>query len=141
VVSDVSGVPYIGAITSISQDSPISISLSGFKDAVELALEWVIPWRRRNAEALAALKVRQQELQNERAAIENHQLAVALATSKLELAERMLATFDREHSMSDRRRQRVLQQFVTGIDLMSNTSLEFRAAGPSSGNETQLTRQ
>jgi Outer membrane efflux protein len=139
--SEASGVPYRGTITSISQDSPISISLSGFKEAVELALEWVIPWRRQNAERLAALKLRQQELENEKATIENRRLQVELATSKFELAERMLATIDQDHSMSDRRRQRLLQQFVHGIDQMSKTSIEFRAIGPSSGDDTKLTRQ
>lgn len=48
--SEATGQPYRGAITSISQDSPVSISLAGLKEAVELALEWVIPWRRRHAE-------------------------------------------------------------------------------------------
>jgi hypothetical protein len=43
--------------------------------------------------------------------------------------------------MSGRRRQRLLQQFVTGIDQMSKTSIEFRAIGPSSGDDTRLTRQ
>lgn len=140
-VSDVSGRPYSGTITSISQDSPISISLSGFKEAVDLALEWVIPWRRRNAELLAVQKLRQHELENEKATIQNRQLEVELAASKLALAERMLATFDRDHSMSDRRRQRLLQQFVTGIDQMSKTSIEFKAIGGSSGNDDALTRQ
>lgn len=139
--SEASGTSYRGAITSISQDSPIAISLSGLKEAVDLALEWVIPWRRENAERLAALKVRQQELENEKASIHNRQLQVNLAASKLELAERMLATFDRDHALSVRRRQRLLQQFVTGIDQMSTTLLEFHAIGPSSGDDTRLMRQ
>ena len=139
--SEVSGLPYRGTVTSISQDSPISISLQGFKEAVELALEWVIPWRRRNAEKLAELKMRQQELENEKAAIEIRQLEVALASSKLELAKRMLATFDRNHKMSSRRRQQLLQQFLTGIDQMSKASIEFRAIGPSSGDETRFLKQ
>lgn len=139
--NEASGTPYSGAIASISQDSPISISLSGLKEAVDLALEWVIPWRRENAERLAALKMRQQELENEKAAIHNRQLQVSLAASKFELAERMLATLDRDHGLSPRKRQRLLQQFVTGIDQMSRTSIEFRAIGPSSGDETRLMRQ
>jgi hypothetical protein len=84
-------------------------------------------------------KLRQQELENEKATIQNRQLEVELAASKLALAERMLATFDRDHSMSDRRRQRLLHQFVTGIDQMSKTSIEFKAVSGSSGDDNALT--
>jgi len=138
--SEALGQPFRGTISSISQDSPISISLTGFKEAVELALEWVIPWRRQNAEKLAALKLRQQELENEKAMIENRRLEVELFDSKFQLAEHMLATFERDHSMSDRRRHRLLQQFLAGIDQMSRTSIEFRAIGPSSEDDTMTRR-
>ena len=38
VVSDVSGKPFDRSIKSISQQSPVSISLTGFREAIELAL-------------------------------------------------------------------------------------------------------
>jgi hypothetical protein len=139
--SDASGLPYLGRISSISQDSPVTISLSGLKDAVELALDWVIPWRRENAKRIAELERRRREAEIEKASIENRQLEVALAASKLELAERMLAHFDPDHTISVRRRQRLLQQLVHGIDAMSKTTLEFKAIGPGPQDETRLTRQ
>ena len=137
--SEVSGTPYQAIISSISQDSPISISLTGLKEAVELALDWVIPWRRKNAEILSTLKLRQQEIENEKASIQNRQLRVSLVDSEINLAKQMLETLDRHHLMSDRHRQRLLQQFVTGIDQMSKTSIEFKALDPKSGDDNRLT--
>jgi hypothetical protein len=137
--SEVSGTPYQAIISSISQDSPISISLTGLKEAVELALDWVIPWRRKNAEILSTLKLRQQEIENEKASIQNRQLRVSLVDSEFNLAKQMLETLDRHHLMSDRHRQRLLQQFVTGIDQMSKTSIEFKALDPKSGDDNRLT--
>ena len=135
VANEASGRPFRGAISSISQHSPISISLQGFKEAVELALDWVIPWRRKHAEALAALRMRQQEIEVERASIQNRQMEVALAASKVELAERLLKVCDPNQKLSSRHRERLLQQLVTGIDLMSKTTVEFLAVGPKSAVE------
>ncbi|HEY6253210.1 MAG TPA: vWA domain-containing protein [Candidatus Angelobacter sp.] len=134
-VRDATGQEYAPRITSISQDSPISISLSGFKEAIELALEWVIPWRRKNAELLAHLKLRQTEIEIEKATIQNREAEVALARSKIELAEKMLALYDPDHTLSSRRRQRLLHQFITGIDHMSRSVMEFKAISPSSEDD------
>jgi len=68
------GRPYNGAIKSISHDSPITVSLTGFKEAADLASEFIVPWRRKNAEQLAKLKVKQAEIDIEKARLENHKL-------------------------------------------------------------------
>lgn len=119
--------PYLGIINSISQDSPISISLTGFKEAVDLVLEWVIPWRRKNAERLAALKLKQQEIELEKSQIENQQREIDLARSKLDLAEHLLSSIDPNGTLSERNRKRLLQQYVLGIDQLCKTSIEFKA--------------
>jgi hypothetical protein len=64
---------------------------------------------------------------------------VSLVDSEFNLAKQMLETLDRHHLMSDRHRQRLLQQFVTGIDQMSKTSIEFKALDPKSGDDNRLT--
>lgn len=127
--------PYNATINSISQDSPISISLTGFKEAVELALELVIPWRRKYAEQIAMQKLRENELENKKRELENHRCEVELANAKLDLAERMLATLDPNHKKSDKYRKQLLHQFIIGIDQMSKTTMEFKSAGPNYEND------
>lgn len=153
--SDASGVPYQGAIRSISQSSPISISFAGLREAVEIALEWVIPWRRENAQKIAALKVRQAELENlslearvakeraeaESARAKNRQMEVDLVSSKFALAERILDSLDPDRLLSIARRQKILKDLVNGIDRMSEASMEFKPDGPSTLlASSQLTR-
>jgi hypothetical protein len=130
---------YLGSVSSISQDSPISINLAGLKEATELALTYVIPWRRKNAERLAQLEVRKRELEIER---EERNLAlhlydaeqrklellrqqVDLSMSKLELAERMLKAIDPDSQLRGENRKRALAGFIESIDRLSSTRLEF----------------
>jgi|SRR5208282_2770445 hypothetical protein len=124
------GLPFRGKINSISQSSPISISLSGLKEAVELALEWVIPWRRENAKRIANAKARQAEIQNERD-------SVHLMDEKLALAERMLTVV--APKARGTQRQAVLRQLLEGIDRMSEASVDFaQQATPGSGRPTLI---
>jgi hypothetical protein len=55
-----------GAVSSISQDSPISVNLSGLKESAELFLEWVVPSRRRFAEEMRQLEIQRRRLENEK---------------------------------------------------------------------------
>lgn len=150
--SDAAGMRYLGTISSISQDSPISISLTGLKEALELALEWVIPWRREHAKQLAARQLERIEIENrtleakqredvKKAEIENRQREVELAASKMELAERMLKSLYPRNKLSTQRRMRLLQLLVSGIDHLSKTSMEFKVIGPASQDATELTKQ
>jgi hypothetical protein len=162
VACDASGTPYRGAITSISRNSPVSISLSGLREAVELLLEWVIPWRRENAKRIHELRIRQAELELrqkeieidtldvrldreraevEKALLENRHLEVSIASSKLELAERMLRDLDPNESLGGQHRRVLLQELVKGIDRITDTSIELSASGPGLHQDTGPLRQ
>lgn len=131
---------YRGTVSSISQDSPISINLTGLKDAVELALTYVIPWRRRNAERLAALDVEKREIElqrekqglsmhpfeNEQRRLELLRVQLELAKSKLELAEKMLKAIDPESQLRGEAREFALGRLLSGVEHMATTRLEFQ---------------
>ena len=131
---------YRGTVSSISQDSPISINLIGLKEAVELVLTYVIPWRRRNAERLASLEIEKREIELQR---EKHgvsmlpfdqeqrrlqllQVQLDLAKSKLELAERMLKVVDPEMQLRGESREIALSKLLSGVDHMTATRMEFQ---------------
>jgi hypothetical protein len=59
------------AIKSIQQHSPISVSLDGAADAIQLVQETVIPWRRKHAETMSRLleQEKQAEIESKKAEI------------------------------------------------------------------------
>jgi hypothetical protein len=61
--------PHKVLIKSISQDSPISISLAGVSEAVQLILDNVISWRRKHGEKIAHLleQEKQAEIEDKKA--------------------------------------------------------------------------
>ena len=69
--------PFRGRINSISQSSPISISLADFMEAVNSLLGIVIPWRRKHAKELAL--IREQRLR-----IENQKLEAEVELTKMQ---------------------------------------------------------
>jgi hypothetical protein len=144
---------YRGSVSSISQDSPISINMTGLKDAVELVLSFVIPWRRENAKRLATLDVRERELAVERQEreqdresslhdldlekrrLENLRIELELAKSKFELekskfelAERILRERDPDAQLRGEAREHAMALLRSGIDQLSSTRLEFEVA-------------
>lgn len=139
-VSEVSRSEYRGSVSSISQDSPVAVNLTGLKESVDLVLSYVIPWRRRHAERLSYLEVRKQELDVERQErdmgthdlyIEQRRLEVLktqldLAKSKWELAERMLKELDPDSQLQGEARARALARLLSGIDQLTSTDLEFK---------------
>jgi len=126
-------------ISSISQDSPIAINLTGIKETVQLILEYAIPWRRQHAERLSELEIRKRECEIEKAEQENtlhgfererRQLDLAklqfeVARSKWELAEIMMKEIDPDHQLRGEARQEALRRVLAGIDQLANTRLEF----------------
>jgi hypothetical protein len=131
---------YLGSVSSISQDSPISINLTGLKDAVELALTYVLPWRREYAKQLAALEIIKRELEIERDSrnldydaeqrrLEFQRLQLEITKEKFELAERMLERIDPDSQLRGRERERALASLISGIDQLSTTRLEFGVVG------------
>lgn len=130
----------LGRISSISQDSPISINLTGLKEVVQLVLEYVIPWRREHARRLSELEIRKREIEIECSEnnnflldyeLEQRKLDLAksqleVAKSKWELAERMLREIDPNEQLRGEERLAALRQFFVGIDHLARTQLEFR---------------
>ena len=126
-------------ISSISQDSPVSINLTGLKDAVQLVLEYAIPWRREHAKRLSELEVRRCEcdiekieqdnsfhgLEHQRKRLELAKLEFELTRSKWEMAEQMLKSFDRDHQLQGEARHQAMQRVLMGLDQLASTRLEF----------------
>ena len=130
---------YQGMVSSISQDSPISINLTGLKETVDLLLCYVIPWRRRNAERLSSLEVQKQELElrkhenelsyhgieYEQRQLDNARARLELAKSKWELVEHMLKELDPNNQLQGSARQSAAAQLLAGVDQLATTRLEF----------------
>ncbi len=130
---------YQGSVSSISQDSPISINLSGLKETVDLVLSYVIPWRRRNAERLSHLEVQKRELEirkqenelsfhsleHEQRRLDTARAQYELAKSKWELAEKMLKELDPDNQLRGREREEAIARLLAGIDQLASTRLEF----------------
>jgi hypothetical protein len=128
--------PYQVMITSISQASPVTISLKGLRDAVELVLDSVVPWRRENAKLIAEARRRQMELENlkieESIARERAETEVGLAERKMGLAEKLLNLIDPNQHLSPQRRLRHFHNLIHDINQISETSIEFKVLGLSS---------
>ena len=130
---------YQGTVSSISQDSPVSINLTGLKETVDLVLSYVIPWRRRNTERLSHLEVQQRELElrkqendlsfygmeYEQRRVETARAEFELAKSKWELAEKMLKELDPDNQLRGREREQAIARLLAGIGQLATTRLEF----------------
>jgi len=130
---------YQGMVSSISQDSPISINLTGLKETVDLVLCYVIPWRRRNAERLSSLEVQKQELElrkhenelsyhgieYEQRQLDNARARLEFAQSRWELVEHMLKKLDPNNQLQRSARQSAVAQLLAGVDQLATTRLEF----------------
>lgn len=137
---------YDGSVSSISQDSPISINLTGLKDAVELALTYVIPWRRKNAETIAAIEIQKKELEvkRERQGLEFHEFDLErrrleidrqhleLSNSRLELAQKMMKAIDSDFTIRAEERERIVMRLLSGVEYLSSTRMEFRVVNEDS---------
>lgn len=124
------GVPRQVSITSISQASPVTISLKGLREAVELVLDSVIPWRRENAKLIAEAERRKKELENlnmeENIARQHAEAETGLIERKMELVGRMLNDIDPDHRLSPDDRLQVFSHLIYNINEISRTSIEFK---------------
>jgi hypothetical protein len=77
-------------IKSISQNSPISVSLDGASQAIQTIIEYVIPWKRKYAEEIAQLSIsdKQAEIETKRAEVLEKR---ARATKDRAESEKLLA--------------------------------------------------
>lgn len=95
-INQVRGLSSVGiAITSISQNSPISVSLEGASDALQVVKDSVVPWRRKHVEIMARLQeqVKLAEIENAKAEVLEKRARAAKdrieATIKREEVERL----------------------------------------------------
>jgi len=126
-------------VSSISQDSPISINLTGIKETVQLVLEYAIPWRRKHAERLSELEIRKREceidkveqenslhgFEHEKRRLELAKLQYEVARSKWEIAERMMKELDPDNQLRGEAREEAMRRVLFGIDQLASTRLEF----------------
>jgi hypothetical protein len=141
---DAAGVTYRGSVTSLSQSSPVTISLSGLREAVQLVLELVIPWRREHARAMLRLKEQEAELENkrrqaqldrenaevDRLCMENRRLVIQLDRERLDLATEALRRLDPHGELSEELRGVHLYRILRGLETLTESSVEFQASGP-----------
>jgi len=146
-----SGTEYRGQVTSISQSSPVKISLAGLGDAVKLVLTQVIPWRREHARQMLRLKEEEADLENqrrraqiarehaevERIDLENRQREFQLSQERLslegtlfELTRKALNVFDPEGVHLKQARNVHLQKLARAINALADSEIEFDASGP-----------
>lgn len=85
-------------IKSISQNSPISVSLDGASQAIQTIVDYAVPWKRKYAEEIARLSIseKQADIENKRAEVlekraratkdraESEKLLVEIDTKKVE---------------------------------------------------------
>jgi hypothetical protein len=137
------GIAHSGRVRSISQGSPIDISLSGLRDAVKLILELVIPWRRQHVRRMLELREEEARLENEKrraqlladragADLENAERALSLESkrlqlgkARLELAEQCLRVLDPENKLPTHERGVHVLKLVRAVDLVIDSELEF----------------
>jgi len=123
-------------VSSISQDSPISINFTGIKETVQLVLEYAIPWRRRNAERLSNLNIRWREceidkfkqenlLEHEKRRLDLAKFQYEVVLSKLEIAERMMKVLDPDNQLRGKDREEAMKRVLFAIDQLASTRLEF----------------
>jgi len=155
------GREYRGQITSISQSSPVQISLSGLHDAVKLVLELIIPWRREHACRMLRLKEEEAALENEKRRaqlarehvelegldLENRhremELAherISLAQARIKLAQQSMKILDPNRMLRELGREVYLQKLIVAIDHLAESDVEFVVSGPGFEQQSQQKR-
>lgn len=102
VIDEIRERPYQQVvITEISQKSPISVSLSGAGEAIQVVKDLVVPWRRKHAAAIALLleREKQAEIEAKQADILERR---ALATKARAEAEKLKAEADKQRAEANR---------------------------------------
>lgn len=141
--------PHDIRLVSISQNSPVSISLEGATEAIKLIKESVIPWRRKHAEMLAALveseklaeiEIRKAEIKEkharaekesaeaakqraevERMNIENEKLRLKLYRAKIQLGIEILTQIS--PTLSETERVSFLIRLLPSLDTLTSSEL------------------
>jgi GAF domain-containing protein len=90
-------------IKAITYKSPISVSLDGAADAVQLARDEIVPWRRRHAESMACLLEQDKQLDIESKKAEILEKRVRAAKERVE-KENLILEADKQREEVERMR-------------------------------------
>lgn len=138
-------------VRDIQQHSPVSVSMDGAAEAMQLVQETVVPWRRKHAEIMAQLAEREklveiearkaevlasrantektkveaekQRQEVEKMKLENEKLRLALAREKIQLALEMLAVIRPE--MNDVEKIQYAMELLRPLEVLTQSPLEI----------------
>ncbi len=124
VIDDIQGQPPTDVlIKSISQNSPITVTLEGAVKAIQEIKDIVVPWRRKHQEKLARLQLQEKkvEIDGKKAEILERQAKAAKDHSE---AEKIKAEADRLRAEAERM---MLENYKLRDDFSSSLALEMLA--------------
>lgn len=104
IIDEISGRPISEVrVKMISQTSPISVSMEGASQAIELVRDTVTPWRRRHTQEMARLSEaeKQAEIESKKAEILEKRARAQKDRAK---AERIAAEVAQQHEMAEKAR-------------------------------------
>lgn len=129
------------SIKEIKRNSPISVSLDGAGEAIQLIKDTVVPWRRKHAETMARLLEQEKSVEIEakkaevidkkivareqanKLKLENEKLRLELQQAKMQLAVEMLNSLS--HNMTQAEREAIIQKLLPILDTVSLGKLEM----------------
>jgi len=101
-------------IKSISQNSPITVTLEGAAKAIQEIKDIVVPWRRKHQERLARLQLQEKkvEIDSKKAEVSERKAKAAKDNSE---AERIKAEADRQRAETERMRLELALEMLTKV--------------------------
>lgn len=128
-------------ILDIKQNSPISVSLDGASEAIQVIKDTVVPWRRKHAESMAHL-IEQEKLveieakkaevvdkkiiareQANKLKLENEKLRLELQQAKIQLAMDVLNNIS--HNLTQSEREAIVNRLLPILDTLAFSRLEI----------------
>jgi hypothetical protein len=127
-------------IVNIKQNSPISVSLDGASEAIQVIKDTVVPWRRKHAESMARLIEQEKSVEIEakkaevvdkkiiareqanKLKLENEKLRLELQQAKIQLAIEVLNSIS--HNLSQTEREAVISKLLPILETLALSRLE-----------------
>lgn len=126
------------AIRRIQQKSPVTISFKGVKEAVQLIIDIIVPWRRKFRQEMARLEAKEKrtnigirkaeallkEAEVEKIRLENQRLNLELQTARIQLATEILSQISPQ--LSEVERTTYLIKLLPSLEALTLSDLEIR---------------
>ncbi len=127
-------------ILYIKQNSPISVSLDGASEAIQVIKETVVPWRRKHAETMARLIEQEKSVEIEakkaevvdkkiiareqanKLKLENEKMQLELQQAKIRLAMDVLNNIS--HNLTQAEREAIVNRLLPILDTLAFSRLE-----------------